>query len=81
DRVHGLDFSPDGRFLATASEDQTVRVWDVKTGKEVVPSRGHRAAVFSVAFSPDGNRLVSGSWYTRAGGKIWDVALPADGGK
>ena len=52
-------FSPDGRRLATSSEDQTVRLWDAETGQEVLTLRGHTDIVPSVAFSPDGNRLVS----------------------
>ncbi len=52
-------FSPDGRRLATSSEDQTVRLWDADSGQEVLTLRGHTDIVTSVAFSPDGNRLVS----------------------
>ena len=45
--------------LATSSEDQTVRLWDAESGQEVLTLRGHTDIVPSVAFSPDGNRLVS----------------------
>ena len=52
-------FSPDGRRLATSSEDQTVRLWDVETGQEVLTLHGHTDIVPTVAFSPDGNRLAT----------------------
>jgi WD40 repeat protein len=52
-------FSPDGRRIATASHDGTVRIWDAGTGQEVLTLRGHAGAVQSVAFSPDGRLLAS----------------------
>src|SRR5262249_1853206 len=45
--------------LATASEDQTVRVWDVETGEEKLKLAGHTGDVYHAAFSPDGKRLAS----------------------
>jgi WD40 repeat protein len=62
DRVNSVTFSPDGKRIATASEDKAVRVWDLASGKELVAPRRHRAVVWSIAFTVDGKRLVSGCW-------------------
>jgi dipeptidyl aminopeptidase/acylaminoacyl peptidase len=54
-------FSPDGARLASADSDGTVKVWDARTGQELLTLQGHTDGVTSVAFSPDGARLASGS--------------------
>ncbi len=65
-------FSPDGQRLASASADQTVKIWDSTTGKELFALKGHAGGVSSVAFSPDGQRLASASSDQTV--KIWDSA-------
>src|SRR5881398_2323492 len=61
ERVASVAFSPDGKVLATGSFDNTVKLWDFATGKELHNLKGHTNQVYSVAFSPDGNLLASGS--------------------
>jgi WD40 repeat protein len=73
--VRSLSYSPDGSRLASASEDQTVKVWDARSGAEVLCLRGHTERVFSVTFSPDGTRLASASWDGTV--KVWDARTGA----
>src|SRR5262249_49767154 len=73
--VLDVAFAPYGRRLASAGEDQTVRVWDARTGKQLLRIEGHTGPVSKVAFSPDGRRLASaGGRPGRAGEvKVWDA--------
>jgi WD40 repeat protein len=63
--------SPDGNRLATASEDKSAKVWDAKTGNEILTLRGHTDFVIAVAWSPDGKRLATSS--TDKTARIWDA--------
>jgi WD40 repeat protein len=71
DAVWSISVSPDGKKLASGSQDNTVRVWDAATGAEIFELQGHRGCARSVAFSPDGSRIVSGS--IDATIRVWDL--------
>jgi WD40 repeat protein len=69
--VYSIDFSPDGKILASGSRDNTIKLWDVKTGQEIGTLIGHGNSVFSVAINPQGNILASGSKDRTI--KLWDL--------
>ena len=70
--MYSLAFSPDGGTLASGSADDTIRLWDVATGKGIAALRGHTSSVRSVAFSPDGKTLASASEDKTV--RLWDAA-------
>jgi len=59
--VTSVSYSPDGARIASGSRDNTVRVWDARSGAELAVLRGHEREVESVSYSPDGARIASGS--------------------
>jgi len=92
--VRSVAFSPDGQRIATGSSDNTAKVWEAASGKEMLTLKGHSEVdggssfgsfvkemltlawsiegINSVAFSPDGQRIVTGSLDRTA--KVWDAA-------
>src|SRR5262249_16726057 len=64
-------FSPDGKTLAAVDWFQTVRLWDVTSGKEKLLPGTHHYPVGSLAASPDGRLLASGSF--DGTGRLWDL--------
>src|SRR5262249_49415506 len=64
--------SAEGRTVAWASLDKTIKLWEVATGKEKATLQGHTGFVFSVAYSPDGRTLASPSHDGTI--KLWEVA-------
>ena len=81
--VNSVAFSPDGTRIVTGApiywlkrsepepnNDYTAKVWDAKSGQELLTLKGHSHNVHSVAFSPDGKRIATGS---TNGTKVWDA--------
>jgi eukaryotic-like serine/threonine-protein kinase len=59
DMVEGLVFTPDGKRLVTASRDSLIKLWDVRSGQEVLTLKGHSGGLRDIAVSPDGHLLAS----------------------
>jgi WD40 repeat protein len=73
DDFQPLDFSPDGRSLASTSKEGTIHIWDTALGKDLGPVlQGHFNQVSSVAFSSDAAKLVSGAFINPL--QVWDVS-------
>ena len=70
--VATLAFHPSAPLLATGAGDNTVRLWDLRSGKQVKLLRGHSSEIECLQFSPDGLELVSGSRDATA--RVWNVA-------
>lgn len=70
-------FSPDGRYVVTASLDNTLKLWSAYTGRQIKSFTGHGTEVYCVAFSPDSKHIISGShdntlklWYVESGKEV-----------
>jgi WD40 repeat protein/serine/threonine protein kinase len=66
-----VEFSPDRRYLLTATEGNTVRLWDTVTGKEKLTLKGHGRKVVAVAMSADGQRVASSAEDGTV--RLWDT--------
>ena len=70
--VYSCAFSPDGRSLATAGQDRTVRIWDPTTGKMRLLIAGHTDEIDSVSYSPNGRLLATASEDKTV--RLWDAS-------
>jgi WD40 repeat protein len=68
--VKTFAISPDGKLLASGSEDHSIKLWEIETGQNLATLAGHDKGIEYVAFTPDGQRLVSSEW-TRV--ICWDL--------
>jgi len=67
--VSVISYGPNGKYLASGSSDNTIKIWNTKTGEVVLTFKKHESPVFSIDWSPDGKSIVSGS--TNGTIKIW----------
>ena len=70
--INALAWSPSGTALASASDDITIQVWDVHTGRNLLSYRGHLMGVKAVAWSPDGKHIASASEDKTV--QVWNAA-------
>ncbi|MBA4388915.1 MAG: hypothetical protein C0404_13110 [Verrucomicrobia bacterium] len=85
--INSICVSADGRWLASASDDCTVRSWDLDGGKEVRAMKGHPGGVTSIVATPDFSRVISAdrggmliAWDTQSGAAVWKQQQKRQGG-
>ena len=71
DRIYGIAYTSDGKYLATANSGGTATLWDARSKEPLKTFAGHTDFVFGVAFSPDSKRLATASWDRTV--KLWDT--------
>ena len=76
DAVYGVDWSPDGRRIATSSNDNKIRIWSADTFEPLLTLEGHDSYVHDVAWSPDGTQLASASGDGTV--RLWDSVPVAE---
>ncbi len=61
DHINTATFSPNSKFIVTASDDKTARIWDASNGKTLLILRGHANPVTTASYSPDGKSILTAS--------------------
>ena len=69
--VSSVAVTPDGKYVVSGSSDETIKLWDIKTGEVIRTFEGHTSYVSSVAVTSNGKYVVSGSWDETI--KLWDI--------
>jgi len=72
DLVLSVAFSSDGKYILSGSDDKTLKLWDIETGREIRTFKGHLNYVRAVAFDPDGKYAISGSFDDTV--RLWNVS-------
>lgn len=70
--INNIAYSPNGQQLAAVTGDNTIKIWDVSSGKLLKSLTGYSNGVFSIAYSPNGQQLAGASGDSTI--KIWDVS-------